>query len=48
MLVIIYLIFFSDQVQSEDEDEDYRPHWELHWKVDNILIKDFVYFLMLV
>lgn len=27
---------FSDQVQSgEDEDEDYRPHWEIHWKVKN-------------
>lgn len=21
------------EVQSEEEDEDYRPHWELHWKV---------------
>jgi hypothetical protein len=25
-----------DQVQSEDEDEDYRPHWELHWKSVNV------------
>ncbi|KAF0761214.1 mesoderm induction early response protein 1-like isoform X1 [Aphis craccivora] len=25
-----------DQVQSEDEDEDYRPYWELHWKSVNV------------
>lgn len=30
---------FLDQIQSgEDEDEDYRPHWEIHWKVKIILI----------
>ncbi|XP_050426589.1 mesoderm induction early response protein 1-like isoform X2 [Adelges cooleyi] len=25
-----------DQVQSEDEDEDYRPYYELHWKSVNV------------
>lgn len=29
---------FLDQVQSEDEDEDYRPHWEIHWKVTSIIL----------
>lgn len=32
----MFYLVFSDQVQSEDEDEDYRPHWELHWKVRQI------------
>ncbi|XP_050527229.1 mesoderm induction early response protein 1-like isoform X2 [Daktulosphaira vitifoliae] len=25
-----------DQVQSEEEDEDYKPHWEIHWKSVNV------------
>ncbi|VVC37925.1 Hypothetical protein CINCED_3A017665 [Cinara cedri] len=25
-----------DQVHSEDEDEDYKPHWELQWKSVNV------------
>jgi len=35
--MIVYILI-ADQVQSEDEDEDYRPYWELHWKVKLFLI----------
>lgn len=33
----------SDQVQSgEEDDEDYRPHWEIHWKV-RIYLNNFLW-----
>lgn len=36
MIINIYLLL---EVQSEEEDEDYRPHWELHWKVCFLKLK---------